>query len=166
LSTIRPELSAVRKWPLCVGSVRVARKRIAATLQDVSDQWVLIVERQLIREQRKHIRLTYCMQTGQVLAGQLERHLSKHQTVKSTRRHPIPNQPDACRLDDVVDAPCWSPIVYFGHSRTPSKRTESQNYASVDIMFCDAINLGGGWQPQIHRSSLRAACLPSGAVII
>jgi hypothetical protein len=26
----------------------------------------------------------------------------------------------------------------------PTQGAESQNYASVDIMFCDAINVGGG----------------------
>lgn len=39
-------------------------------------------------------------------------------------------------------------------------------YASVDIMFCEAINFGGRWHSQMHRSSLRTACVPSGAVII
>jgi hypothetical protein len=104
-------MSEGRKLSLCAGPGSVGLQRIAAPLPDVTDQRVLIVQRQLIREQRKHIRLTYCMRTGQVLAGQLERHLSEHQTVKPTRRHPIPNQPDACRFDDVVDAPCFRQSV-------------------------------------------------------
>lgn len=57
--------------------------------------------------------------------------------------------------------------IYAGRSQPQFKPAESVTlYASVDIMFCEAINFGGGWHPQMHRSSLRAARLPSGAVII
>ncbi|KAE8753606.1 hypothetical protein FSO04_44210 [Paraburkholderia madseniana] len=49
----------------------------------------------------------------------------------------------------------------YAHTRV----SNPEHYASEDIMFFDAINLGVGWQPQTHRSSLRAACLPSGAII-
>lgn len=57
--------------------------------------------------------------------------------------------------------------IYAGRSQPQFKPAESVTlYASVDIIFCEAINFGGGWHPQMHRSSLRAARPPSGAVII
>lgn len=56
-----------------------------------------------------------------------------------------------------------SPLIVVD---TIHQGADSLHDVSVDIMVCDAINVGGGWQPQIHRSLLSAACLPSGAVII
>ena len=71
-TSIRAKVTTnVPNWPLCAGPGSAGLQLIAAPLPDVPDQWVLIVQRQLIREQRKHIRLTYCMHASQVLAGQL-----------------------------------------------------------------------------------------------
>ena len=69
--TIQKPMLNVSNWSLCAGPGSAGLQRIAAPLPDVHDQWVLIVQRHLIREQRKHIRLTYCMHASQVIAGQL-----------------------------------------------------------------------------------------------
>jgi hypothetical protein len=58
-------------WPPCAGPLRAGRQSIALPLPDVPNQWSLIIQRQLIREERKRIRLTYCVISAQVLAGQL-----------------------------------------------------------------------------------------------
>src|SRR5476651_2613892 len=46
-STIFQTLSNVSLWPLCASLGSVGFQRIAAPLPDVSDQWVLIVQRHL-----------------------------------------------------------------------------------------------------------------------
>lgn len=58
-----------RSWPLCADSVGTSMQRIAAPLPDASNERALIIQPQLVREQRKCIGLTYYVRSSQVIAG-------------------------------------------------------------------------------------------------